>query len=173
MESRGLEEVLELEGVEGNCTGPQSLPTRAPGTTSTGPLLCGAYSNQQGGFRSSSLWVLAEAIFKWDKAMVLSLSVVHLKGELNQLADVLSRKTLREGDWVLNLQEDYSKMGGPMCGPLCLEGECEISPLLLEQVGNQGGCALSKLAFYQVLCLPPSRTFSTEEAWLLRRGSKE
>lgn len=107
-----------------------------------------AYINRQGGTRSSSLWVLAEAIFMWAEATVLSLSVVHLKGELNQLADFLSRKMLRECDWVLN--QDVYKMitrrwGGRMCGPLRFEGECEISPFLLpEQMGwgNRGGRAL-------------------------------
>lgn len=44
----------------------------------------------------------------WAEATVLSLSVVHLKGELNQLADFLSRKMLRECDWVLN--QDVYKM---------------------------------------------------------------
>lgn len=61
-----------------------------------------AYVNKQGGTRSGILWSLAKGILHWVEKCVLSLSAVHLKGELNQVDSSLSRRRLREGDWRLN-----------------------------------------------------------------------
>lgn len=48
------------------------------------------------------MWSLAAEILNWAKSNVLSLSAVHLKVELNQVAGFLSQKRLKEGDWRLN-----------------------------------------------------------------------
>lgn len=48
------------------------------------------------------MWSFAAEILTWAEGNNLSLSAVYLKGELNQVADFLSRRKLKEGDWVLN-----------------------------------------------------------------------
>lgn len=57
-----------------------------------------AYINKQSG----TLLSLASEVLGWAECNALSLSVVHLKGERNIVADFLSRTTLNESDWVLN-----------------------------------------------------------------------
>lgn len=47
------------------------------------------------------MWALAEEILNWAENKVLSLSGVHLNGELNKVANYLSREKLKEGDWIL------------------------------------------------------------------------
>ncbi|XP_077346335.1 uncharacterized protein LOC143989955 [Lithobates pipiens] len=69
-----------------------------------------AYLNRQGGTRRSrSLQVLAMEILRWAERHLLSLSAVHLKGDLNRLADFLSRNPIRE--WSLN-PEVFSMIAG-------------------------------------------------------------
>lgn len=117
-----------------------------------------AYINRRVGTRSGSLWVLAKQILQWAKASVLLILAVHLKGELNQVADFFSRRTLREGNEVLN--QDVYEMVTTRWGVPCVDlfaSRRNAAVLLPEKVGwgARSRCACSELAFLQVLCLPP------------------
>ena len=68
-----------------------------------------AYINKQGGTRSGTLWALAQKILTWAEKNTLSISAVHLKGDLNRVADFLSRRQVKEGDWALK-QEVFNQI---------------------------------------------------------------
>lgn len=67
------------------------------------------YLTKQGGTKSKTLMGLAHQILRWAENNVASLSAVHLKGTENTLADLLSRKEIREAEWSLN-QELFEKI---------------------------------------------------------------
>ncbi|CAJ0955193.1 unnamed protein product [Ranitomeya imitator] len=60
-----------------------------------------AYVNHQGGTRSRSLMNVTNHIFQMAENHLLSLTALHIKGNLNTMADYLSRNELRQGDWSL------------------------------------------------------------------------
>lgn len=60
-----------------------------------------SYINKQG-TRVAGLMSIAEEILGWVEVNLPSLSSVHLKGELNSLANALSRETLSQTEWCLN-----------------------------------------------------------------------
>ena len=75
-----------------------------------------AYISRQGGTRSRCLLNLAFQILYWSEVNVASLSAVHLKGNLNNLADFLSRQRVLESEWSLNqevFQEIVDRWGTP------------------------------------------------------------
>jgi len=72
------------------------------------------YINQKGGTASHSLCQLAITIWNWCIAKGISLTVEHLPGHLNTIADQESRSTQDRCDWMLNpdiLQRLHQTMG--------------------------------------------------------------
>ncbi|XP_072002545.1 uncharacterized protein [Engystomops pustulosus] len=61
-----------------------------------------AYLRHQGGTRNPDLLSLSDKIFIWAETNIRSLSATHLKGEMNQIADYLSRQTIDHNEWCLN-----------------------------------------------------------------------
>ncbi|KAM9324773.1 LOW QUALITY PROTEIN: uncharacterized protein PAF06_000862 [Gastrophryne carolinensis] len=61
-----------------------------------------AYIKHQGGTRSSKLIAIAWEILSWAEINLKSLTAIHLKGTLNQVADFLSRSQMKESDWSLD-----------------------------------------------------------------------
>ncbi|KAI2664367.1 enzymatic polyprotein [Labeo rohita] len=60
------------------------------------------YINHQGGLRSRPLYKLAHQILVWSQDKLLSLRAVHVPGNLNMGADILSRQGQRAGEWMLH-----------------------------------------------------------------------
>lgn len=79
---------------------------------------------------------------------MLSLSAVHLKGELKQVADFLSRMKLRESDWVLS-QVTYrmiiQKWGVP-CVDLFTSRENAKTPLFFSLNRRDGAIGVDALS---------------------------
>ncbi|XP_077340446.1 uncharacterized protein LOC143984042 [Lithobates pipiens] len=128
-----------------------------------------AYLNKQGGTRSGTLLSLATEILSWAETYTLSLSAVFLRGEKNVVADFLSRKKLREGDWVLN-QEVFNlivkRWGVSGGGPVRVQRQCKNPLFFLPKKGrgsSRGGCLEPGLAFRNLLCLPTSSVASSSE----------
>ncbi|KAL1270896.1 hypothetical protein QQF64_029912 [Cirrhinus molitorella] len=63
-----------------------------------------AYINHQGGLRSRRLSQLACHLLLWSQTRLKSLRAVHVPGELNRAADVLSRQLTLPGEWRLHPQ---------------------------------------------------------------------
>lgn len=61
-----------------------------------------AYITRQGGARSRVLLSSALQIMSWAESNLASLTAVHLKGELNKIADFISRERVLESEWSLN-----------------------------------------------------------------------
>ncbi len=60
-----------------------------------------SYLNRQGGLRSRPLYRLARSVYLWAKTKFLSDRVVHIPGNLNSGADLLSRQRMLDGEWRL------------------------------------------------------------------------
>ncbi|KAL1259066.1 hypothetical protein QQF64_009643 [Cirrhinus molitorella] len=63
-----------------------------------------AYINHQGGVRSFRMSQLARHLLLWCRNNVKSLRATHIPGELNWVADALSRQTSLRGEWRLHPQ---------------------------------------------------------------------
>ncbi|KAL0199390.1 hypothetical protein M9458_007930, partial [Cirrhinus mrigala] len=63
-----------------------------------------AYINHQGGLRSRRMSQLARHLLLWSLKWLKSLRAVHIPGELNRAADVLSRQHTLPGEWRLHPQ---------------------------------------------------------------------
>lgn len=61
-----------------------------------------AYINKQGGTRNPRLMLVASRIFQWAESNLASISAIHLKGELNNTADFLSRQQVSNQEWSLH-----------------------------------------------------------------------
>ncbi|XP_051959970.1 uncharacterized protein LOC127627568, partial [Xyrauchen texanus] len=63
-----------------------------------------AYINRQGGVRSPYMSQLARRILLWSQQRLESLRATHIPGNLNVIADALSRQSLPAGEWRLHPQ---------------------------------------------------------------------
>ncbi|KAL0197542.1 hypothetical protein M9458_006082, partial [Cirrhinus mrigala] len=63
-----------------------------------------AYINRHGGMRSRRMLQLACQLLLWSQSRLRSLRAVHIPGELNHAADVLSRQLTLPGEWRLHPQ---------------------------------------------------------------------
>lgn len=61
-----------------------------------------AYINRQGGVRSAQLLNIARRLLRWAHTHLLSIRAVHIPGELNRGADIMSRGGPQQGDWSLH-----------------------------------------------------------------------
>ncbi|KAI2661423.1 Transposon Ty3-G Gag-Pol polyprotein [Labeo rohita] len=101
-----------------------------------------SYINHQGGLRSRPLYKLAHQILVWSQGKLLSLRAVFVPGYLNVGADVLSRQGPRPGGMdasprggEADLESVWSSPGGPVCH----EGQCTMSPLVLSSSSSSTG----------------------------------
>ncbi|XP_051959811.1 uncharacterized protein LOC127627466, partial [Xyrauchen texanus] len=63
-----------------------------------------AYINRQGGVRSLHMSQLARRLLLWSQQRLESLRATHIPGNLNVIADALSRQNLPGGEWRLHPQ---------------------------------------------------------------------
>ncbi|KAI2652499.1 ORF V: Enzymatic polyprotein [Labeo rohita] len=63
-----------------------------------------AYINRQGGLRSHRMSQLARHLLLWSQTQLKSLRAVHIPGELNRVANQLSRQPTHPGEWRLHPQ---------------------------------------------------------------------
>ncbi|XP_069600694.1 uncharacterized protein [Ranitomeya imitator] len=61
-----------------------------------------AHLRHQGSTRHEDLKRISARIFSWAEEHVLSISALHIKGEINVQADFLSRTEVHPGEWSLN-----------------------------------------------------------------------
>ena len=78
-------------------------------------LSCVFYINKQGGTRSPNLMRVTAAVLRRAEAASILLTAIHVKGELNVLADILSRRhTVLRNEWRL--------------APMTFHWICSVSP---------------------------------------------
>ncbi|XP_053138354.1 uncharacterized protein LOC128339002 [Hemicordylus capensis] len=119
-----------------------------------------AHVNRQGGTRSLSLFRESVLLLTWAETHLNSLAAHHVKGDLNSIADWLSREDLLPGEWSLNsstFDQLVSRWGGPPSRPVCHPPQREGGDLhhqvsLLLSLGN--GRSLLQVAPRAPLCLP-------------------
>ena len=76
-----------------------------------------SYINRMGGTKSPSLCMKVWQLWQWAIKANVWLIAVHLPGEVNCLADKLSRETLKESEWALNrvvCRKIFQKLGKPV-----------------------------------------------------------
>ncbi|KAI2645605.1 ATP synthase subunit alpha [Labeo rohita] len=73
-----------------------------------------AYINHQGDLRSRRMSQLARHLLLWSQTWLKSLRAIHIPGELNCAADLLSRQSTHPGEWRLHPQLFYSLSEAPL-----------------------------------------------------------
>ncbi|KAI2663467.1 hypothetical protein H4Q32_012002 [Labeo rohita] len=74
-----------------------------------------AYINHQGGLHSRRMSHLARHLLLWSQTWLKSLCAIHIPGELNRAADMLSQHLTLPGEWRLHphvVQLIWSRFGG-------------------------------------------------------------
>lgn len=107
-----------------------------------------SYINHQGGLRSTSLYRRARDLLLWAHAQGVSLRALHLPGEDNVAADLLSRGGPRPGEWRLHpavVQEIWSRFGVAQVD-LFASLETTHCPLWYSIVGPKGSLGVDALA---------------------------
>ncbi len=105
-----------------------------------------SYINHQGGLSSRRLFILAKHLLRWAQHNLHSLRAMHVQGELNLGADMLSRSNVPLDEWTLHpqtVQETWGIFGRP-----------EVD--LFASEDNKGqGCVGPRLAQPPPLCFSP------------------
>lgn len=89
------------------------------------------------------------------------MTAVHLKGDVNLVADFLSRERVLESEWSLNsevFQMLIGKWGAPPDRPVDIPGQCKGGGLFLPQQARSSGRtgrSSAKVDLPLVLCLSP------------------
>lgn len=91
------------------------------------------YINHMGGTRSRKLLTITRRLLVWAATRFCSLRATHIPGVRNVSADFLSRQRPLAGEWRLHPAVSGAYMGGlrqGRGGPLCLQGNSSLSPLV-------------------------------------------
>ncbi len=107
-----------------------------------------SYINHQGGVRSISLHRKARDLLLWAHAQGVSLRAVHLPGEDNVAADLLSRGGPRPGEWRLHpalIQATWLRFGKDKVDIFATQ-ENTHCPLWYSMVGPRGPLGVDALA---------------------------
>ncbi|KAL0151074.1 hypothetical protein M9458_053587, partial [Cirrhinus mrigala] len=107
-----------------------------------------SYINHQGGVRSISLHRKAQDLLLWAHARGVSLRAVHLPGEDNVAADLLSRGGPRPGEWRLHpavVQAIWLRFGKAKVDLFATQ-ETTHCPLWYSMVGPRGPLGVDALA---------------------------
>ncbi len=114
-----------------------------------------SYINHQGGVRSISLHRKAQDLLLWAHAQGVSLSAVHLPGEDNVAADLLSRGGPRPEEWGLHpalIQATWLRFGKAKVDIFATQ-ENTHCPLWYSMVGPRGGCSGKQMAPSTPVCI--------------------
>ncbi|KAL0149234.1 hypothetical protein M9458_055468, partial [Cirrhinus mrigala] len=124
-----------------------------------------AYINYQGGLRSRRMSQLARHLLLWSQKWLKSLRAVHIPGELNRAADLLSRQSTHPGEWRLHpqvVQLIWSHFSKAQID-LFASPESSLPAVLLPQRGSpRQGCAGTELASGAQVRLSPSEPPCTD-----------